>query len=277
MSTIRISALVCVHNEEDRLADCLQRLRFTDEIVVVLDRCTDGSAEIAARMADKVIVGAFPLEGPRRFAGLSQCSGDWILEIDADEFVSDALASEVRSTVETCFDADHFLLPVDNFVGSRLIRHGWGGSFGTTAVTRLYRAGVKSWKPHRVHPGVNLAGRAGGRLQNALVHLVDVDVSDMLQRLDRYTQARALDLIDRGEVGSLTGAAFRGVRRFWKCYVSRKGYLEGGWGVLIATMAALFAFLSVLRARLILNDAAEARPGSVEFARAPRSHGVGLA
>lgn len=254
----RISALVCAHNEEARLADCLRRLRFCDEIVVVLDRCTDGSAEIAARLADKVVAGAFPLEGPRRAAGVDACSGDWIFEIDADEGVTEALAIEVRETVNSCRAVDHFLIPVDNYIGQRLVRHGWGGSFGTTAVTRLFRKGVKQWKLERVHPGVTLDGNPGGRLKNALVHLVDDDVSDMLRRLDRYTDLRARDLIDKGRIDGLWSAGFRAVRRFWKCYVSRKGYREGGWGVLLATMAGLFAFLSVLRARLMLAEGATA-------------------
>src|SRR5579859_2599283 len=250
----RLSALVCAHNEEKRLAACLERLRFADELVVVLDRCTDGSAEIARRYADRVVTGAFPLEGPRRAAGVEACTGDWIIEIDADEHVGLALAEEIRDRVNGAIEAAHFLIPVDNYVGHRLIRYGWGGSFGTSAVTRLYRRGIKSWKSERVHPGVRLDGPAGGRLVNPLIHHVDDDISDMLRRLDRYTELRAQDLIDKGRICSLPSAAFRGVRRFWKCYVRRKGYREGLWGVLIALMAGLFAFLSVLRARLILAE-----------------------
>ena len=262
--TVKLSALVCVHNEEKRLAACLQRLRFADEVVVVLDRCTDRSAQIAALYADRMVTGAFPLEGPRRTAGVEACRGDWIFEVDADEIVTEALAAEVRDTIRSAIVPAHFLIPVDNYVGARLIRHGWGGSFGTSAVTRLYRRGCKHWKSQRVHPGVTLDGACGGRLTTALIHHVDDDVSDMIHRLDRYTELRARDLIDENRVGSLGAAAFRGVRRFWKCYVRRKGYREGRWGVLIAVMAGLFAFLSVLRAHLLLAEmstAHRAAPG----------------
>ena len=253
----RLSAMVCAHNEEGRLAACLERLRFADELVVVLDRCTDRSLEIARRYADRIVIGAFPLEGPRRTAGVEACTGDWIIEIDADEQVGVALAEEIRDVVNSAIEAAHFLIPVDNYVGGRLIRYGWGGSFGTSAVTRLYRRGVKSWKSERVHPGVKLAGPAGGRLVNPLVHHVDEDFSDMLRRLDRYTELRARDLVDKGRIPSLPSAAFRGVRRFWKCYVRRKGYKEGLWGVTIALMAGLFAFLSVVRARMMEDQHAE--------------------
>lgn len=265
--SVRLSALVCVRDEEAALADCLERLEFADEIVVVLDRCTDGSEAIARRLADVVVAGTFPLEGPRRAAGVKACSGDWILEIDADELVSDPLAEEVRRRIAGPTPAAHFLIPVDNYVGAKLIRHGWGGSFGTSAVTRLYRRGAKAWNAARVHPGVTLVGEGGGRLANPLVHLVDLDVSDMFRRLDRYTDLKAQDIVDQGKPDGLWESAFRGLRRFYKCYVSRKGYREGGWGVLIATMAGLFVFMSVLRARLILAErhagSGPARPTAV--------------
>ena len=95
-----------------------------------------------------------------------------------------------QRTVETSGAGWH-LIPVDNYVGARLIRHGWGGSFGTSAVPRLARKGVKRWGAARVHPPVDLAGQRGATLEARLVHLVDRDISDMLRRLDRYSSARA--------------------------------------------------------------------------------------
>ena len=93
----RLSALVVAHNEEAQLAGCLAGLGFADEIVVLLDRCTDGSREIARRFTDRIVEGAWEREGPRRQAGIAACRGDWIFEIDADERVSPELAAEIRA------------------------------------------------------------------------------------------------------------------------------------------------------------------------------------
>lgn len=248
--TPRLSAFVCARNEEANLPECLQALRFADEIVVLLDRSTDRSAAIAASLADKVVEGGFALEGPRRAAAQAACTGDWVLEVDADERIPPALAAEIRAAINAAGSADWFLLPVDNYIGDRLVRYGWGGSFGTSAVARLYRRGRKSWGDEHVHPAARIEGREGPRLQHAILHQVDTDVSDMLRRLDRYTALRAIDLRRQSVRPGLVSHAFRGVRRFWKCYVARRGYREGGWGVLIALMAALFPLLSELRARL---------------------------
>jgi glycosyltransferase involved in cell wall biosynthesis len=248
--TARLSAIVCASNEAANLPACLAQLRFADEIVVLLDRSTDGSAAIAHAVADRVIDGDFPLEGPRRSAATAACTGDWILEIDADERVPPALAEEIRTLLARPVAADWFLVPVDNLIGERLVRDGWGGSFGTSAAARLYRRGAKSWGNEQVHPRIHLAGHPGGRLQHAIKHRVDTDIGDMFQRLERYTRLHAIDLRANKRRPGLISHAFRGLRRFWKCYVTRRGYREGDWGVLIALMAALYPLMSELRARL---------------------------
>ena len=96
MSRPMLSALVVIHNEEARLDACLERLAFADEIVVVLDKCTDASRDIAARYTDRVVEGAWEIEGERRNLGIDFCRGEWILEVDADEWITPELAREVR-------------------------------------------------------------------------------------------------------------------------------------------------------------------------------------
>ncbi len=260
MSQVRVSALIVIHDEERQLADCLACLGFADEIVVVLDRCTDRSREIAQRATDRLVEGAWEREGPRRHAGIDACRGEWILEIDADERVSPQLAEEIRRVVAASPAAWH-LVPVDNFIGDRLVRWGWGASFGRSAHAALYRKGAKKWGGQRVHPAVVLSGGQGPALSSPIRHFVDRDISDMLRRLDRYSSARAQDLREGGDIGRYGRNLRRIPSRFWKCYVGRKGYREGPWGFLIALCAALYPILSYLKARLDpLSDPAEIAP-----------------
>lgn len=244
----RLTALVCVRDEEAALPQCLDRLSFCDEMVVVADRCVDGSEAVARRYGAVVVCGIYPLESQRKEAGLDAATGDWIFEVDADEHVTPALAAEIRQTIAR-EDADWFQVPIDNYVGERLVRHGWGGSFGTSSVGRLFRRGHKSWKSGRVHPGTTFGGRYGGLLKNAMAHNVDRDIGDMLARFERYTALRGMDLAEGGKFKGLPSNCFRAVRRFWKCYVRRKGYREGEIGFLIALLAGLFPLVSELRAK----------------------------
>jgi glycosyltransferase involved in cell wall biosynthesis len=257
-----LSALVVVHDEAGQLAECLTLLGFADEIVVVLDRCTDRSRDIALGFTDRLVEGAWEREGPRRHAGIDACRGGWILEVDADERVTPELAAEIRATVAIS-PASWHLVPVDNYIGDHLVRWGWGGSFGRSAHAALYRKSAKKWSDQRVHPVVALSGQQGATLRSRLLHFVDRDISEMLHRLDRYTSAHAQDLRDSGNIGTFGHNLRRIASRFWKCYVGRRGYREGPYGFLIALCAALYPILSYLKARLD-------PPASISSLSAPR-------
>ena len=249
MSAPKLSAVVSIRDEEGRIAACLERLGFADELVVVLDRCTDESKSITAIFTDRIIEGAWEREGDRRNAAIAACTGEWILEVDADEHVSAALAGEIRQVIESR-DEDWFEIPVDNYIGARLVRNGWGASYGKAAYPGLFRNGVKSWGPQRVHPRLEWKGRKGPMLANRVDHFVDRNISDMIRRLDTYSTARARDLRESGDIGRLSSNIRRLFSRFFKCYVGRKGYSEGGYGLLIAIFAGLYPLVSHLKARL---------------------------
>lgn len=245
---MKLSALVVAHNEEAQLGECLGRLGFADEIVVVLDRCTDASKQIALAAGARILEGGWPLEGPRRNAGIAICSGDWIVEVDADERVSPELAAEIRATIANAAPG-YFLIPFDNYIGARLVRYGWGAAWGVSAAPRLFSRGAKIWGDQRIHPALKLQGEKRS-LKTPMAHFVDTNISDMLRRLDRYTTARAADLREKGNIGAFWPNVRRIFSRFWKCYVVRKGYREGQYGFLIALMAGLYPILSYLKANL---------------------------
>ena len=131
-----------------------------------------------------------------------------------------------------------------------MVRYGWGASFGKNEYPGLFRKGAKTWGPQRVHPALQFTGSKGVPLQNRGKHYVDRNISDMIRRLDSYTTARALDIRENGDGGSYARNIRRIFSRFYKCYVTRKGYREGHFGFLIALFAALYPILSYLKATL---------------------------
>ncbi len=244
---MRLSALISVRNEEAQLADCLSGLTFADEIVVLLDKCTDGSEAIARTFTDRIFPGDWSCEGDRRNAGIAACRGDWVFEIDADERVPPELAAEIKATIAmTTYDWHE--IPVDNYIGDRLVRWGWGASYGKAAYPGLFKRGAKTWGRQRVHPRLEWRGQKGPMLENRVRHYVDRDISDMIRRLDSYATARARDLVEAGDIGTFANNLRRFVSRFIKCYFFRKGYREGGYGLLIALFAGLFPLLAYLKA-----------------------------
>ncbi|MBI1252021.1 MAG: glycosyltransferase [Alphaproteobacteria bacterium] len=242
----RLSALAVVHNAEALLPACLDSVAFADEIVVVLDRCTDGSKAIALAHGAKIVEGAWPMEGPRRNAGLAACSGDWILEIDADERATPALGAEIRAAIETA-PTGAILVPFENRIGGVTVKHGWGAYNGVAAKRCLFAAGTKHWGEGRLHPPVQQSDIV--RTLNApMIHDVYEDLPHMYARLLRYCRLAAEDMVEQNALPRATKTARRVFSRFWKSYVSRQGRKEGFYGIALATYSALYPLLSHLMA-----------------------------
>lgn len=248
-----LSALVVARNEEAQLGACLERLHFADEVVVLLDRSSDNSAAIARRHGARVVEGGWEIEGERRNAGIAACRGDWILEVDSDEHVTPALAVEIRAAIAGAADG-YFLVPMANRIGGRLVRHGWGAYNGVARKAALFHRGAKCWGAGRVHPKIALAGPRR-ELRECMDHFVYRDVSDMLRRLDRYTDLAAADALESGAIPGLPRSLRRVFSRAWKSYVARRGYREGAWGVALAMLSALYPLLVYLKATMRQPDA----------------------
>ena len=195
-----------------------------------------------------MVEGSWKLEAERQHAGIAACGGDWIVHLDTDERVPPALAAEIRAAIATA-EPGYFLIPFDNYVGERLVRYGWGASFGVSAAARLYTPGAKRWNSQAIHPKLTLQGPKR-RLHTPIVHYHDRDISDMIRRFDRYTTMQARDLRAMGDIGTFRRNFRRIFTRFFKCYVQRKGYREGHYGFLIGLLAGLMPMMAYLKARL---------------------------
>ncbi|MBI1777517.1 MAG: glycosyltransferase family 2 protein [Proteobacteria bacterium] len=246
-SPLPLSALIVARNAAAELGDCLSTLGFAREIVVVLDRTTDGSRAIAEGFGAKILEGGWPIEGDRREAGIAACTQEWILEVDADERVTEALAREIGGVLHGA-GPGYFLIPYANHIGGRLIRHGWGAYNGISMKPALFSRGAKRWGRQRVHPKIELTGERR-RLTQPMLHFVDRDLHDTWDRLNRYSSLQARQLRADGRIGTLAPNLRRMVTRFWKSYVGRRGYREGVYGLVLGLFSALYPILSYLKAR----------------------------
>jgi hypothetical protein len=263
---VKLTALVCVQNQDTQLSDCLRKLSFCDEVVVVADRCTDRSQEIARRNGCVVIDGIFPLESQRKAAGAAACTGDWILEIEPDELVDAHLAWEIRAVLQMRPDGDHYELPIDNYVGESLVRDGWAGALSARREVRLYKRGRKSWEARRLNAPATVSGRSGGALKGAVRRILGRDVGGLVERLNRLTGLAAEDLADQGRTPGAISSLAAGAGVFLQGFLLRGGWREGRMGLLVATLSATFPLLAQMRA----CDVMEARKAAVAAEAAAR-------
>jgi glycosyltransferase involved in cell wall biosynthesis len=245
----KISAVIVAHNEEEKIADCLKSLSFVDEIVVVLDKCSDNTKKIAQQFTDKIIEGSWHIEGARRNIALSAASFEWILEVDCDERFSAELADEILEITKNSIPCAA-QVTIANFVGTRHVKFGWLRTLAPLNREILTFKGAKKYHEDReIHPTYSLKAEVK-ILKNPLTHLMDDNVADTIARFNRYTNWRANDMRLKSKIkGGFLKSMIDFELRFFKAFILKKGYKEGALGFLIAVLAGLYPVVSYLKAR----------------------------
>lgn len=238
----KISAVIVAHNEEKKITDCLRSLEFADEIVVVLDKCTDRTKEIVLQFTDKIVEGSWNIEGARRNVALGAATGDWILEIDADERISTELRDEILEKIQN--EKCAFIAPIANYIGKRWVKYGWLRTIAVLERNTLSYRGLKKYDEDKeIHPTFKMNCEIK-HLESPIIHLVDDDISDFLNRFNRYTTWRGRDLKAKKNCLSLI---FGFKIRLLKSLIIKKGYKEGLLGVLIAVLCGLYPIVAHLK------------------------------
>jgi len=260
-----LSVVVLTKNEEKRLADCLESVRFADEIVVVDDESTDRTEEVARRHNARVLHRKMDLEGRHRNWAAQQARNEWILSVDADERVTPELAEEIRALF-SCAEAPAcrtgrgagrrggasssaglgtppfqiYSIPRRNFIGKRWLRH--GGWYPSPQV-KLYRRSAFRWEETTVHCRA-ISDQPWGSLQGDLIHYSYRDLGDFIGKLNRQTTLEAQKWLLDGRKMGRGKAMWRSLDRFCRAYFGKKGYKDGWIGFAAAVLAGLYQFVS---------------------------------
>jgi glycosyltransferase involved in cell wall biosynthesis len=240
-----LSAAIVVLNEEERLRACLESVVWADEIVVVDAGSSDKTMAIAREFTDRALFHAWDGYGAQKNFALGQCRGDWLLSIDADERVPDALRDEIQATIRAERPEVGYYLPRRNMFQGRWVRH--GGLYPDWQL-RLFRRGRGAFLERAVHESVRVDGPTG-RFAAPLVHESYRSVADAVARLNRYSDLAAADLARAGRGGSLADLLVRPAWRFLSMYFLRAGFLDGWRGIVLAALHAHYVFLRAAKVR----------------------------
>jgi glycosyltransferase involved in cell wall biosynthesis len=227
-----LSAVLAARDEEDMIEGALRSLRFCDEIVVVVDdRSTDRTEEIARRHADTVLVEPFSDFAQIRNAGIRATTGSWILHVDADERITPALAREIRETLARDPDVLAFRSPTINFFWGRRMEH---GGWGTMMQERLVRRDHAEFSG-RVHEAASIPQERIGVLRGERWHFSHRSIEENLVKAIRYGRLEARDRLDAGERAVTPWTFLRVIAlEFGRRMVRRKGFRDGMPGVIEA-------------------------------------------
>jgi glycosyltransferase involved in cell wall biosynthesis len=236
-----VSVVILAKNERDRLAPALESVAFADEVVVADTGSTDGTQELARLAGARVVPIGWEGFVASRNRALAEAQNDWVLVLDADERVPEALRAEILAVLEKDDPAvAGYRMPrLSHFLG-RPVRH---GTWYPDLKLRLGRRsrGLRA-EGGRVHETLEVDG-AVGRLAAALVHHPYRDFSDALRKAARYAELGAEDRYERGARGGAVALFGRPLFEFTRSLFVRGGLLDGSVGVSVALLHASSYFL----------------------------------
>ena len=237
----KLSVTIITRDEEAQIGACLESVRWADEIIVVDTGSADHTLEICAKYTTHVY--SRPWEGyaPAKNAAIALATGDWILSLDADEQVSAGLRREIATLQQQPLDtrANGYTVPRRNYLWGHWLRY--GGLYPDGQI-RLFKRGKGEFTRRRVHESVAIDGPVE-RLQHPLEHHSYQGISDVIQRLDRYTELAALDLWDQGQPFRWTTLVMRPLGRFLRNYGLKQGFRDGIPGLIMAVSYAYSVFV----------------------------------
>lgn len=248
-----ITAIILAKNEENNIAQCIKSLVFCDEILIINNNSTDRTTELIARLNHKKIkvISYFPSDdfAKTRNFGLSQANGEWILFIDADEIVSDALAFEISNAIQQSNQElekySGFYIERKDFMWGKMLSHGESGDI---KLLRLAKKNAGEWQG-RVHERWIVKGNIA-TLKNYIIHFPHQTITEFLREINYYTDIRAIELYSKKAKVNLWLIMLYPIFKFVNNYILKRGFMDGERGLIVALVMSFHSFL--VRGKLLL-------------------------
>ncbi|MFM7697905.1 MAG: glycosyltransferase family 2 protein [Limnohabitans sp.] len=247
-----LSVILITRNEQANLDACLSSIReIANEIVVVDSNSSDDTLAIA-KSYNAVISSPsdWPGFGAQKNRALDLATQDWVLSIDADERLSQALRDEIKAVLSNPL-ADCYAIPRRSYYCGRLIDYsGWNPDF----VTRLFKRGTSRFSDDLIHEKL-LPNGPVQKLSAPMIHYSFRTFSDVLQKIDRYSTDSAQQAFQSGKSSSVATAVFHGCWAFFRTYFLKRGFLDGGHGLALAISNAQGSYYRYLKLWLLNQKA----------------------
>lgn len=225
----KISVVIITGNEENNIKDCLNTVKWADEIIVVDSESMDNTVKFAKEFTDKVIVQKWQGYAAQKTYAISLAKNDWVLSLDADERVSEELANEILNM--DLKQHDGYLIKRDNYFLGKLIR---GSGWGNDLQLRLFKKANAKLSERIVHERFIVNGSIA-KLNNTFLHYSYTNLKDAFAKINNYSTLEANEKVDKKSVNIFT-LLISPPFYFFHHLIIRKGFLDGIYGVIISYM-----------------------------------------
>ncbi|EIL91797.1 glycosyltransferase family 2 protein [Rhodanobacter sp. 115] len=246
MPSLPLTLVVITRNEAAKIARCLDSVPFAAEKLVVDSGSTDDTVAIAQAHGARVIHQDWLGFGPQRNFATTQCRNDWMLALDADEYLSPELAEEMQQQLPALMAGD--------LAAANLRRHTlymgqpmrWYRPAMGEKMARLYHRNRARWSDARVHESLRFDGRSI-TFKAPFLHDNNPSLVEKQLKVLLYSELKCRDWLDKNKPVRMWQTPFVFALAFLKDYVFRLGFLDGWRGYTIAQTAASYAAYKRMR------------------------------
>lgn len=233
-----LSVIIIAKNEEVNLRRCLHSVQWADEIIVLDSGSTDNTVAIAKEYTQQVHSTDWPGYGIQKQRALALATGDWVLNLDADEAVDQPLKEALLSAIAED-KADAYRIPICMNFYNKPLPH----CASPKRHIRLFKRKGAFYSNDIVHEKIILPEESRiSKISQPIMHHSFQDVSHVLYKINRYSSYSAKIKLEKNKSSSLTSTLLRSGAMFFRCYLLQRGFLDGKAGFLFAIFSAQGTF-----------------------------------
>ena len=241
----RLSVVLGVRNEQKDIRDCLEKVKWADEIIVIDDSSTDNTVQICKEYTKKIF--SFDSGGgnlnKNRSIGINKCRNDWVLVLDADEVITLELSEEIKKAINSKFYIGYNILRKNYFLGEWIQGCNWHPDY----IIRLFKKNSVEWPSSGLHETLNIKDNNKiGYLKNAMLHYSYKTLDYYFEKFNRFTSRGAVEQYEKGirvnKSNFMLYFIIKPVYFFFQKYFFYKGFKDGFRGFFISLSSALVVF-----------------------------------
>jgi glycosyltransferase involved in cell wall biosynthesis len=242
----KLSVVISAYNEEKKIKDCLESVKWADEIILLNNSSTDKTEEIARKYTNKIYTQKNdPLSiDLQKNLGIEKATGEWILILDADERVAPELTEEIKAILSSQPRNDDnisaYWIPRKNIIFGQWIQHtGWYPD----PQLRLFRKGAGKFQQKHVHEPIHIEGKTETLKENLLHENYDTIAQFLYKTITNYAPNEAEEKLKQGYTLHWQDAINFPLKEFLSRYFAREGYKDGFHGLMLSILMAFYHFI----------------------------------
>jgi glycosyltransferase involved in cell wall biosynthesis len=238
-----LSVTIICKNEEENIRECLESVKWVDEIIIVDSYSIDRTIEIAKEYTDKIYQQEWLGFAKQREFALSKVSKEWVFPLDADERCSPELKDEILSVIKSENKFAGYRIPRKSFFLNKWIKHGgWYPGYQT----RLFLKEKTVVADRLVHEGYELNGQLGF-LKSDILHYTVTSISDYMSKVNHYSSLQAVEKSKKKKI-KLSDILFRPIASHIQQFILKRGFLDGIYGLMVTNFDVITNMLTYMKA-----------------------------